>query len=384
MRVLRLLNVAPTQLHPNSWAYLQAFRLLCMALYLEPSPRAFLYFFVTRPKSPITWFSLISRPGLNKLEAFTQSFKHFKDGFFKVVVKPAGRSHFYTVDGNTKFSFFWTSNPWRYKEILREDLLVGEKDVVDTLMQFSDKMPTKGLVRVYNSVHPIIDIEGHMAQLGKKNLTLFQTLRKEKAVKAKAVGNTVVPNLQDSLVDVHMHGATKRKAELPIGPGKGKDVKKVRAAVMGAGSASGVKAPEVGLIELPKTTVRKDIEINVPESLMDSIDNMEAKALVKAMVEFSSKTLLFSRRVGSLYERELKEGSRTKVEELQEKVDKHAEEKEAWKKEKEEFDVNKDVIDGVLIDEAESSPEGDGVKDAVDADAGGNEVMTEKAEQKEA
>jgi len=160
MGVLRLLNVAPTQFHPNSWAYLQAFILLCMALYLEPSPRAFLYFFVTRPKSPITWLSLISQPGLNKLEAFTQSFKHFKDGFFKVVVKPAGRSHFYTADGNTKFPFFWTGNPWRYKVISREDLSVGEKDVVDTLMQFSDKMPTKGLVRVYNSVHPIIDIKG--------------------------------------------------------------------------------------------------------------------------------------------------------------------------------------------------------------------------------
>jgi len=168
-----------------------------------------------------------------------------------------------------------------------------------------------------------------MAQLGKKNLTLFQTLRKEKAVKAKAAGNTMVPNLQDSLVDVHVHGGTKRKAELPIRPGKGKDVKKVRVVVMGTGSASGVKGPEAGLIELPETTVRKDIEINVPESMMDSIDNMEPKALVKAMVEFNSMTLLLSRRVGSLYERELKEGNRTRMEELQDKVDKHAEEKEA-------------------------------------------------------
>jgi len=98
--------------------------------------------------------------------------------------------------------------------------------------------------------------------------------------------------------------------------GKGKDVKKVQAAVMGASSASGVKGPEVGLIELPETTVTKDIEINVPESLINSIDNMEPRALVKAMVEFSSKTLLLSRRVGSLYEREVKEGNRTKVEEL--------------------------------------------------------------------
>jgi len=73
MGVLRLMNVAPTQLHPNSWAYLQAFQLLCMALYLEPSSQAFLYFFVTRPKILTTWLSLISRPGLNRLDAFTQS-----------------------------------------------------------------------------------------------------------------------------------------------------------------------------------------------------------------------------------------------------------------------------------------------------------------------
>jgi len=110
---------------------------------------------------------------------------------------------------------------------------------------------------------------------------------------------------------------------------------------MGTSSASGVKGPEAGLIELPETTVRKDIEINVPELLINSIDNMEPSALVKAMVEFSSKTLLLSWRVGSLYERELKEGNRTKVEELQEKVDKHDEEKEAWKKEKEEWELER-------------------------------------------
>jgi len=32
--------------------------------------------------------------------------------------------------------------------------------VVGMLLRFVDKLPTKGLVRVYNSVHPIIDIEG--------------------------------------------------------------------------------------------------------------------------------------------------------------------------------------------------------------------------------
>jgi len=32
MGVFHTLNVAPTQLHPNSWAYLQAFRVLCQSL----------------------------------------------------------------------------------------------------------------------------------------------------------------------------------------------------------------------------------------------------------------------------------------------------------------------------------------------------------------
>ncbi|QCD82978.1 hypothetical protein DEO72_LG2g3320 [Vigna unguiculata] len=76
-----------------------------------------------------------------------------------------------------------------------DELSAGDKEVVETLMKFVDKLPTKGLVRVYNSVHLIIDIEGHMAQSGKKNLALFKSLRKEMAAKAKAAGKTDVPNL---------------------------------------------------------------------------------------------------------------------------------------------------------------------------------------------
>ena len=60
-------------------------------------------------------------------------------------------------------------------------------------------------------------IAGHMAQLGKKNLNLFQALRKEKAAKAKNTGNTEVPNLQDPLVEVHVHGGRRGKRKFPLG-----------------------------------------------------------------------------------------------------------------------------------------------------------------------
>ena len=166
-----------------------------------------------------------------------------------------------------------------------------------------------------------------MAQSGKKNLALFQALRKEMAPKAKTAENTDVPNLQESLVEVHMHDGTKRKAELPARPDKGKDVKKVRAALLGVGSASGTKGLESGLIDLPETSVRKDIAINLPETIINSIDSMEVDHLVRTMVEFGSKALILSHWVGSLYRREVKEGGREKVEELEGKVDMFEEER---------------------------------------------------------
>ena len=72
----------------------------------------------------------------------------------------AGRSYFYNDDGSTKFPFSWTNNPRQYKDMKIEILSVADKEVVETLMKFNDRLPTKGLVRVYNSVHPNVDIEG--------------------------------------------------------------------------------------------------------------------------------------------------------------------------------------------------------------------------------
>ncbi|QCD93987.1 hypothetical protein DEO72_LG5g2065 [Vigna unguiculata] len=81
-----------------------------------------------------------------------------------------------------------------------------------------------------------------MAQLGKKNLNLFRALRKEQAEKAKNAWNTKVPNLQESLVDVH--NGSKRKASAPIKHGVGKELKKVMSMLLGLKSSSRTKKPE--------------------------------------------------------------------------------------------------------------------------------------------
>ncbi|QCE10973.1 hypothetical protein DEO72_LG10g2206 [Vigna unguiculata] len=99
-------------------------------------------------------------PQHQQIGCLLQSFKHFKDGYFKVVVKEGGKAYFLNAEGNAKFPFSWTNNPSRYKDMGMGELSAGDKEVVKTLMKFVDKLPTKGLVRVYNLVHPIIDIEG--------------------------------------------------------------------------------------------------------------------------------------------------------------------------------------------------------------------------------
>ena len=63
-------------------------------------------------------------------------------------------------------------------------------------------------------------------------------------------------------MEVHVHGGTNRKGELPPRHGKGKDVKRARAVLLGTGSASGARSAsgdkglESGLIELPEISVR--------------------------------------------------------------------------------------------------------------------------------
>jgi len=112
MGVLRILNVAPTQLHPNSWAAFQAFRVLCDIFRLIPTPQSFLFYYSARPSTPGSWLSFSSRRRGNiPFAAFTTSYKNFKEKYFKIFVEPDERDYFYDTEGRTKFPFHWTQNP---------------------------------------------------------------------------------------------------------------------------------------------------------------------------------------------------------------------------------------------------------------------------------
>ena len=70
MGVLNFLNIAPTQLHRNDWASMQAFSFLCKLLLFSPSPKSFLYYNSSRPGKRPGWLSLISKSRICFLKPF--------------------------------------------------------------------------------------------------------------------------------------------------------------------------------------------------------------------------------------------------------------------------------------------------------------------------
>jgi len=78
--LLTEVNVAPAQLHPNSWA----FSILCNHFGHPPSVDVFLHFFETKNPGKNLWVSFSVVTGRVILTLFQQSYKGFKGKFFRV------------------------------------------------------------------------------------------------------------------------------------------------------------------------------------------------------------------------------------------------------------------------------------------------------------
>jgi len=103
MDVLRTLNVAPTQVHPNTWASLQAFRLLCDVMRLHPTPSCFLSYYNSHPAKKAVWHLLGGRPGSVLFYLFALSYRRFKERFVKVVIRPEATSLFFDSTRRSRF-----------------------------------------------------------------------------------------------------------------------------------------------------------------------------------------------------------------------------------------------------------------------------------------
>ncbi|RDY01581.1 hypothetical protein CR513_15073, partial [Mucuna pruriens] len=124
--VLHALNVVPTQLHPNSWAFVRAFELLCEDLGKAPPLGVFFWFFSPRKTDKVGWTSLSNQARRKLLKPFLESYKTFKNRFFRVVPSDSGPNLLVDHSRRPFFPLHWTRQPAVSITVDRKDLEAWE------------------------------------------------------------------------------------------------------------------------------------------------------------------------------------------------------------------------------------------------------------------
>ena len=85
--LLTELDIAPAQFHPNSWAFVRAYQIICAHLGHPASVDVFLYLFEAKNPGDRLWVSLNGVAGRSILSIFQQSYKDWKGKFVRVCCK---------------------------------------------------------------------------------------------------------------------------------------------------------------------------------------------------------------------------------------------------------------------------------------------------------
>jgi hypothetical protein len=135
--ILRALNVAPSQLHPNSWAFVKAYELVCLGLGLEPRLVVFFHFYYIKSLSVGKLVSLSSQPNMGLFTLYASHVKNFRNTFFRIRCGPQLSDLMFDKDGSPLFPFYWTSNPCEIKGVDERLLTPYESEAVAFLDSFS-------------------------------------------------------------------------------------------------------------------------------------------------------------------------------------------------------------------------------------------------------
>ena len=125
--LLTEINTAPAQLHPNSWAFVRGFQILCGYLGVPSSVDVFLHFFEVKKQGKSLWMSFSGIAGRIILTLFQNSFKGWKGKFFKVRATKRDPS---ILEG---FPLYWTDKPITMKPLALDELAPPDRDVCKAL-----------------------------------------------------------------------------------------------------------------------------------------------------------------------------------------------------------------------------------------------------------
>ncbi|KOM47816.1 hypothetical protein LR48_Vigan07g152000 [Vigna angularis] len=190
MSVLRTLNLAPTQLHPNGWAFMQAFSAICSGLALYPTAAAFLYFFHVQPHPSKPWVSFRTIGNRHLLNLFNSSYKDFKNHFFKVVPTETGQQSFYFPTGEAKFPFYWTRDPrkvlsWPKPQMAPEDL-----DLINQLCQLPPKSSCRALIGFLGNKNLPSNVFDYLSRMDPSKSSTFARLFAQRGGDVRKLGGS--------------------------------------------------------------------------------------------------------------------------------------------------------------------------------------------------
>ncbi|WVZ17038.1 hypothetical protein V8G54_010020 [Vigna mungo] len=170
----------------------------------------------------------------------------------------------------------------------------------------------------YEWVDPLIGIDKDMVRRQRNQLV------KE----AKKARETLVPNLKGPQ---HQEGCT------PKQHGVDKDRRKLKVELLGQASSSGSesKAFDLGGLKSSVTVMRKGMKIGLKENELKIMEETELVILIRALLEFHSRSLVLYCKVANLLQKKMVNGKNTKnVEELASMKKKYDDDKHAWAEEK--------------------------------------------------
>jgi hypothetical protein len=130
VEMLNALNVAPTQLHPNGWAFVRAFELVCLGLDLEPRLGVFYHFYHVKSLTVGKPVSISSQPNMGLFTLYASNFKNYKGTFLRVRCGPRLRRLMFDSEGGHLFPFYWTQNPRLIKGVDAALLTPYESEII--------------------------------------------------------------------------------------------------------------------------------------------------------------------------------------------------------------------------------------------------------------
>ncbi|GAU39517.1 hypothetical protein TSUD_68810 [Trifolium subterraneum] len=188
--ILRLLNVAPSQFHPNSWAFVKGYELLCYALDLEPSLGVFFSFYHVKSLTPGRLVSVCAQS-----KACSS---------LSIMYGPELHSLMYDTDGDRLFPFYWTEDPRAIKGVYDDVLTSFEKETIAFLESFN-LIDIKDLLRRETNAKRLTNFIRRMKTVSEEEWMSFLAKSKAKKLQPDEIA------LPDDLLVVGETKGSKRK-----------------------------------------------------------------------------------------------------------------------------------------------------------------------------